>query len=169
MGASQRLLDEELGRSRRIAASESTLAELTRDYEVNRDIYQDLLRRRENARVSMELDRERRGLTMRIQDPAQLPVQPSGLRPLHVGLGGLAAGLAVPLGLLFLLVKFDPRVRAPGQIERQGNYPVLTVVPPNRTRRDRRREYARTALAAGLVAAVFLAYGLAYLFRQVQA
>lgn len=169
MGASQSLLDEELGRGRRIAASESTLAELTRDYEVNRDIYQDLLRRRENARVSMELDRERRGLTMRIQDPAQMPVQPSGLRPLHVGLGGLAAGIAVPLGLLFLLVKFDPRVRAPGQIERQGNYPVLTVVPPNRTRRDRRREYARTALAAGLVAAVFLAYGLAYLFRQVHA
>lgn len=169
MGASQTLLDEELGRSRRIAASESTLAELTRDYEVNRDIYQDLLRRRENARVSMELDRERRGLTMRIQDPAQMPVRPSGLRPLHVALGGLAAGIAIPLALLFLLVKFDPRVRAPGQIERQGNYPVLTVVPPNRTRRDRRREFARTALAAGLVLVVFVAYGLAYFLRQVHA
>jgi len=169
MGASQSLLDEELGRSRRIAASESTLAELTRDYEVNRDIYQDLLRRRENARVSMELDRERRGLTMRIQDPAQMPVRPSGLRPLHIALGGLGAGIAVPLGLLFLLVKFDPRVRAPGQIERQGNYPVLTVVPPNRTRRDRRREFARTALAASLVMAVFIAYGLAYFIRQVHA
>lgn len=169
MGASQSLLDEELGRSRRIAASESTLAELTRDYEVNRDIYQDLLRRRENARVSMELDRERRGLTMRIQDPAQMPVRPSGLRPLHIALGGLGAGIAVPLGLLFLLVKFDPRVRAPGQIERQGNYPVLTVVPPNRTRRDRRREFARTALAASLVMAVFIAYGLAYFIRQAHA
>ena len=43
------------------ALTESALAELTRDYEVNRDIYQDMLRRRENARVSMELDRERRG------------------------------------------------------------------------------------------------------------
>lgn len=169
MGASQSLLDEELGRSRRIAASESTLAELTRDYEVNRDIYQDLLRRRENARVSMELDRERRGLTMRIQDPAQMPVRPSGLRPLHVGLGGIGAGIAVPVALLFLLVKFDPRVRAPGQIERQGNYPVLTVVPPNRTRRDRRREFARTALAASLVMAVFIAYGLVYFLRQVHA
>jgi len=169
MGASEGLLGDELGRSRRIAASESTLAELTRDYEVNRDIYQDLLRRRENARVSMELDRERRGLTMRIQDPAQMPVRPSGLRPLHIALGGLGAAIAVPLGLLFLLVKFDPRVRAPGQIERQGNYPVLTVVPPNRTRRDRRREFARTALAASLVMAVFIAYGLAYFIRQAHA
>ena len=49
---------QELDRSRRIAASESALAELTRDYEVNRDIYQDLLKRRENARVSMNLDAE---------------------------------------------------------------------------------------------------------------
>ena len=52
------MLNSELDRSRRIAASESALAELTRDYEVNRDIYQDLLKRRENARVSMNLDEE---------------------------------------------------------------------------------------------------------------
>ena len=50
------MLSDELARSVRIASSESALAELTRDYEVNRDLYQDLLRRRENARVSMNLD-----------------------------------------------------------------------------------------------------------------
>ena len=72
---------EELARSRRIAASESALAELTRDYEVNRDIYQDLLKRRENARVSMNLDRASRGLTFRIQDPATMPLRPTGSAP----------------------------------------------------------------------------------------
>ena len=60
MSIAESMLNEELHRSGRIADSESALAELTRDYEVNRDIYQDLLRRRENARVSMELDREKR-------------------------------------------------------------------------------------------------------------
>jgi len=169
MSASEGLLDQEFGRSRRIAASESTLAELTRDYEVNRDIYQDMLRRRENARVSMELDRERRGLTMRIQDPAQMPVRPSGLSLTHVALGGLAAAIAVPLALLFLLVRFDPRVRAPGQIERQGNYPLLTVVPGNRTPRDRRREFGRTVLGASIVGLVLVAYGLVYVFKQMLA
>ena len=168
MGASEGLLGEELGRSRRIASAESALAELTRDYEVNRDIYQDMLRRRENARVSMELDRERRGLTMRIQDPAQMPVRPSGLRFMHFAMGGLAVAALVPLGLLFLLVRFDPRVRSPGQIERQGNYPVLTVVPAYRTKRDRRREFARMALSASILSAVVLAYGLVYLFKQMQ-
>ena len=62
------LLAQELLRNSRIAASESSLAELTRDYEVNRDLYQDLLKRRENARVSMNLDSEQRGLSFRIQE-----------------------------------------------------------------------------------------------------
>ena len=166
MSASESLLDGELARSRRIAASESSLAELTRDYEVNRDIYQDMLRRRENARVSMELDRERRGLTMRIQDPAQVPSRPSGLRFLHFALGGMLLAIVLPIGLLFLLVKFDPRVRSPRQIERQGGYPLLTVVPAYRTPRDRRRELARMTVTGVVIGAVFLAYGLVYLFKQ---
>lgn len=168
MGASEGLLGDELGRSRRIAASESTLAELTRDYEVNRDIYQDMLRRRENARVSMEMDRERRGLTMRIQDPAQMPVRPTGLRFMHFALGGLAAAVVAPLGLLFLLVRFDPRVRSPRQLERQGHYALLTVVPRYRTRRDSRREFMRMAISASILFAVVLAYGLVYGYKQMK-
>jgi polysaccharide chain length determinant protein (PEP-CTERM system associated) len=169
MGASENLLGDELGRSRRIASSESTLAELTRDYEVNRDIYQDMLRRRENARVSMQLDRERRGLTMRIQDPAQMPVRPTGLRFMHFALGGLAVAVAVPFGLLFLLARFDPRVRSPRQLERQGHYALLTVVPRYRTPRDRRRELMRMAMSASILGGVVLAYGLVYGYKQMHA
>ena len=36
------------------------------DYEVNRDLYQDLLKRRENARVSMNLDAEQRARLLEI-------------------------------------------------------------------------------------------------------
>ncbi len=170
MSALQGLLDQELERSRRIAASESTLAELTRDYEVNRDIYQDLLRRRENARVSMELDREKRGLTMRIQDPAAMPLRPSGLRLTHFAAGGLLFAIAVPFALLFVRVRFDPRIRSVRQIERrQPSYAVLTVVPQYLTSRDRRRELGRTALSASLLVLVVLAFGFAYGYRQFHA
>ena len=170
MQTSQSLLDEELGRSRRIAASESTLAELTRDYEVNRDIYQDLLRRRENARVSMELDREKRGLTMRIQDPANMPLRPSGLRLMHFALAGLLLAIAIPIALLFVRVKFDPRVRSVQQIEsRNPGYPVLAVIPRYLTTRDRRHEMARMALSASIVLFVMIAFGFAYGYRQFHA
>ena len=59
----------------RCAASVATprLSELLRRYEATRDVYQDLLKRRENARVSMELDAQHRGFNLRIQEPAELP------------------------------------------------------------------------------------------------
>jgi polysaccharide chain length determinant protein (PEP-CTERM system associated) len=165
MGIAQSLLNEELDRSRRIAASESALAELTRDYEVNREIYQDLLRRRENARVSMGLDQENRGLTLRIQDPATMPLRPSGLRFMHIAAAGFAFALALPLGLLFLLVRFDPRLRSPRQVAQRTGYPVLTVIPAYHTPRERRRQTFKLAMSAAMVCGVFLVYGLLFAFK----
>ena len=74
----QRQLQTEVSRGRRIHSGDARLAELTRDYQINRDIYQDLLRRRENARVSMNMDSDRQGLTFKIQEPASLPQAPVG-------------------------------------------------------------------------------------------
>ncbi|QDH71751.1 hypothetical protein FKV23_06355 [Lysobacter alkalisoli] len=167
ISTSQQLLEEELARSRRIAASESALAELTRDYEVNRDLYQDLLKRRENARVSMSLDSEQRGLNFRIQEPATFPLRSNGLRLMHVAGGGLGMAVATPLLLLLVLVKFDPRVRSAPQIERQGGLPVLGIVPHYRTAKHHHRR--RIAAAALLLLLVPVVYGLVLITQLVQA
>ncbi len=159
------LLAEELNRSGRIASSESALAELTRDYEVNRDLYQDLLKRRENARVSMNLDAEQRGLSFRIQEPAALPLIPSGLRVMHVAGAGLALALVVPLLLLLAIVKFDPRVRSPLQIERDAGLPVLGTMPVYLNAKKRGQRMRRYGLAATLFLAVPLVYGLTYTLK----
>lgn len=153
------LLDSELERGRRVADSEAALAELTRDYEVNRDIYQDLLRRRENARVSMNLDAERRGLTITVQEPASLPLRPTGLRFMHFAAAGMAVGIGLPLVLVFLLVRLDPRVRSPRQLaESLGGVPLLASIPLQRSDRERRRDRWRSAFAVALFAAVVAAY-----------
>jgi polysaccharide chain length determinant protein (PEP-CTERM system associated) len=158
MGASESLLNSELDRGRRIADSENKLSELTRDYEVNRDIYQDLLKRRENARVSMNLDADHRGLTFVIQEPAELPLRPSGLRFMHFSLAGVGAGVFLPAMLLFGLVRFDPRIRAASQIERLTGIPVLASVPLYTTRQDRWRSRRTTVLLILLVIGVMAAY-----------
>ncbi len=120
---------QELERGRRVNGGEATLAELTRDYQVNRDIYQDLLRRRENARVSMNLDTDKQGLTIKIQEPAVLPLQPSGLRFAHFAIGGPLFGVALPLGFLFARLRIDPRVRIGAVFSEKLKLPVLAVVP----------------------------------------
>jgi hypothetical protein len=166
MGATETLLNSELDRSRRVASSESALAELTRDYEVNRDVYQDLLKRRENARVSMNLDEEGRGLTFRIQEPAVMPTRPAGLRPMHFAMAGLAIGIVLPFGLLFGYARFDPRVRSAATIERLAGIPVLVAIPPYPTPSDRRRKTAQLIIAFLLIAGVAVTYAITYLMRM---
>jgi hypothetical protein len=132
---------------------------------VNRDIYQDLLKRRENARVSMNLDEEGRGLTFRIQDPATRPLRPTGLSLTHFALAGIVLALAAPIGLLFGVARFDPRVRSARLLERHIAVPVLAAVPSYAVPRERRNDRARYALAILLMLGVFAAYALTYWIR----
>lgn len=125
----KRLLVEEIKRGRKIHVGEAALAELTRDYEVNRDIYQDLLRRRERARVSKNLDQEEQGVKLSIYEPAYLPVKPSGLRFMHFMMAGIVLGVSIPIGLLYVLQQVDPRIRSIDVIKEKLNLPVLAVLP----------------------------------------
>lgn len=125
----KRLMAVELKRGRRVHVGEAKLAELTRDYEVNRDIYRDLLRRRENARVSMNLDLTRQGMSLRVYQPAFLPLRTSGLRFIHFLLGGMLLGVSVPIMFLYFVFRFDPRVRIESIISDEMGLPVLSVIP----------------------------------------
>ncbi len=165
MSASESMLQSELQRSTRIANSENVTAELTRDYNVNRDVYQDLLKRRENARVSMNLDAEQRGLNFLIQNPAVMPLTPSGLRFMHFGLAGIALSIAIPLGLLVALVWFDPRVRSTWQVEHAIGVPVLATIPFYPTPRDRRRDHLRNMIVTLIVLGVAVVYLIAVWMR----
>jgi len=103
-------LSDEIERDKRIAAADATLKNLTRDYTVNNNVYQDLLRRRENARVSMNLDRDHQGLTLRINEPAYYPHSQSGPQFLHFILGGFILGIALPIGIFYGIQQISPRV-----------------------------------------------------------
>lgn len=158
IAATEALLEDALQRGHLVTATESYLAELTRGYEVNREIYQDLLKRRENARLSMMLDQEGRGLTFRIHEPATVPARPSGLRLVHFAVGGLAAAAAMPLGLLFLFIRLDPRVRSAAELERTTGLPVMATVPTYWNAADRKALATRTAIAALLVGLTLAGY-----------
>ncbi len=114
------------------------ISELERSHQINANIHEDLLSRRENARVSRELGSAQRGLTMRIEQPAQLPTTPEIPRPLHFALAGGVLGAGVPIGLLFLVVMLDPRIRDVAHVPVETGSVLLTTIPHARTRMERR-------------------------------
>lgn len=161
----QTLLAEELERSNRIAASAGELGGLMRDFEINRNVYQDLLDRRENARLSMNLDAQSGGLNFRIQEPATVPLRATGLRLAHIALAGLALAIALPLLLLLGWVKFDSRVRSSSQIEQIAGLPVLGSIPMRSVPRRSAQTSRSLTMAAALLMIVPLAYALALTLR----
>lgn len=158
-------LDSEMGRARRVSDSDITVAELNRDYEVNRELYQDLLRRRENARVSMSLDEEHKGLNLWVQDPPTVPLSPEGLRLAHFAAAGVLLGFAIPIGMLITMLRLDPRSRLAGQLGAASGLPVLVGIPEYHTRQDRRRIRARHWAAIAAVVVVVAIYAVVALNR----
>lgn len=124
-----RQLENERGRGKVAHSGDASLAEVTRDYQVNNTLYQDLLRRREQALVSMNINKERQGLGFSIQEEAELPLRPTGLQLKYAVLAGIVLSILIPLGVLFALVKFDPRIRLSSTITEQLKVPVLAVIP----------------------------------------
>lgn len=129
LGAMQALLQEEYARLKRVAARQAELAELSRDYRVIKTIYEDMLGRKEKARLSMTLDIEGQGVNYKIQEPASYPLTPEGLRFVDFVLLGPLVGLLVPLGLIIVYMQIDSRVRFRERLEASIDVPILSEIP----------------------------------------
>ncbi len=125
----QAQLVKEKQRAGKMSQGEATEAELIRGYEVNKAIYDDLLRKREEARITMTLDSQKSGLTYKIQEQANLPVVPNGLRFMHFVIAGPVLGILGPLGLLVLWLILDPRIRSHNVLSERMQLPLLGVIP----------------------------------------
>lgn len=125
------LQEQEFERAQRVASNQAQLSELTRDYNVIRDVYEEMLQRKESARVSMTLDIEGQGVSYRIQEPAAFPLLPSGIRFIHFAVIGPFLGFCFPLGLIILYVLVDPHIRSARILQQQlpPDVEMLGVIP----------------------------------------
>ncbi len=164
----ERLLEEAFERSQRVAENQAQLSELTRDYDVTRGVYEDMLQSREKARLSMTLDVQGEGVSYKIQEPASFPTNWNELPLYQVGLAGPFLGSAAVLGFLVMLVMFDQRVRSPRalQLALPKHIPVLTTIPHYRsTWKD--RLLRKDVLAILFVLAIFMSVYLVVLGSSV--
>jgi len=129
LSQSRKLLESELERAKKLPQVEAELAELSRDYDVTNSVYEDLVKRRENARVSMNIDIEQSDQRFGIQEPALLPLQAAGLRFFHVAALGPIFGIAVPLAILFALFQLGSNIRHKQQITRVIDSRLLGEIP----------------------------------------
>lgn len=159
--STKRLLEEERDRLRRVAEGEAELAELNRDYNVTKAIYEDMLERKEKARLSMTLDIEGRGLTYKIQEPPAYPLNASGLTFVHFLMIGPVLGLIFPLGLLVAYILVDPRIRMSSQLHRWEGIDVLGVIAHRKTSIRRRILQLDAIIIGALLMMVCAAYSYA--------
>jgi polysaccharide chain length determinant protein (PEP-CTERM system associated) len=90
---------------------EQEFKQLTRDHETALQLYNDLLRKKDQSAMATDLERKQQGEQFRIMDPPSLPEKPSfPNRPLFA-LAGFGGGLALGVGLAFLWEMQDKALR----------------------------------------------------------
>ncbi|MGA7293445.1 MAG: lipopolysaccharide biosynthesis protein, partial [Terriglobales bacterium] len=110
-------------------AVEQQYKELTRGYQTALDSYNDLQKKRDDSAMATILERKQEGEQFRVLDPANLPEKPDfPNRPLFA-LGGLFGGLALGLGIAYLLEIKDSSFKTERDVEFALHLPVLAMVP----------------------------------------
>ena len=122
------LLTEAYERRIRIANNKAELSELTRDYSVFQLQYEDMLAKKEKARISMILDIQGQGVNYKLQEAAAYPTIPSGPRFLHFFIA--APIISITLIFMIFLAKalFDNRIRLSSQLNMLEQLPVLATL-----------------------------------------
>ncbi len=146
------------GQSEQVPEVEAQLAQLNRDYEVNRANYQRLVERRESAKLSGEVSSVTDMLTFRVIDPPTAPAIPAGPNRLQlfslVFVGALAAGLASAL----LLSQLRPTFLSPAALRETTGLPILGSVSMNWTSEQTVLRKRRLVMLAASVLVLFCAY-----------
>jgi polysaccharide chain length determinant protein (PEP-CTERM system associated) len=167
--AETRLRDEMAEYQRRIEAVpgvESEWTALTRDYDTRKTAYEDLLKKSEDARVAVDLERKQIGEQFRIVDAAVVPNRPISPARIQINAIGLVIGLFLGLGIAALLELRDGSLRTENDVLSVLSLPVLAIVPYVVTSQERGRRKRKLAfVGAGGAVATFAA---AYVFWTLQ-
>ncbi len=108
---------------------EADLAQLNRDYRVNRDNYQKLLERRESAKISGQLGSATDLMSFKIVDPPTVPEVAVG--PDREALYSMIffAALVAGIGLAFILSQLRPAFLSQNNLREVTGIPVLGSIP----------------------------------------
>lgn len=116
------------GELRNIPAEKMKLAELEKERDAHRVIYEQLLARQGQSEVSKQMEVEDKATTFRIVDPAVVPNKPVSPNRVRLILLGILAGLAGGAGIIFLRETLDSSVKESSTLKQLG-LEVIAVIP----------------------------------------
>lgn len=135
---------------------EAELTDLDRDYSVLKANYEQLLARRESARLTQAQEATNSKVQFRVVDPPRLPLIPSSPNRPLLYIVSLVFGIGAGGGLAFLLTSLNSSFVSAADLGSRMNLPVLGRVSMIRTALDemqRRKDNWRFGLASGSLVA----------------
>lgn len=138
---------------------EAKLAQLNRDYAINKDNYEKLVARRSAAKLSGDLSSATDAISFRVIDPPTVPSAAIGPNRLRLYSLVLVGGLLTGLGVALFLSQVRPTFVSHSNLRDVIGLPVLGSINMNWTDVqlvERRRRLYAFGLAVG---ALFVAYG----------
>ncbi len=142
-----------------VPAVEAELARLNRDYAVIRKNYEQLIARREAARLAEDLETKADKVQFRIVDPPQVPLKPSGPdRPLFLSMV-LVAAIGGGIAFAYALSQIDDSITNLWRLRESFALPVLGSVSAMMSAAQRRRQALELSSFAMIVIGLLTAYG----------
>lgn len=138
---------------------EAQLAQLNRDYAINKDNYEKLVQRRESAKLSGDLSTATDMLTFRVIDPPSVPLTPAGPNRLRLYSLVFAGALVAGLGMALLLSQIRPTFVSQHSLRETTGLPILGSIGMNWTDQQKVRRRRRLYAFGVAVASLFTAYG----------
>jgi polysaccharide chain length determinant protein (PEP-CTERM system associated) len=108
---------------------EQQYTEAVRDYTLSKQNYEDLLGKKTQSELASSLERQQQGQQFRIVDSASLPAKPASPDRFRISLGGLAAGLALALGLLMFLEVRRASFHTESEVRSRYALPIVLGIP----------------------------------------
>jgi polysaccharide chain length determinant protein (PEP-CTERM system associated) len=133
-----------------VPGHESEQTALMRDYETLQKAYTSLLAKKQDSKISSNLEEQQVAEQFKVLDPARLPEEPYYPNRTRLTLIGLAIGLALGFGIAGFIEYRDTTLRTEDEIIKMLVLPVVAAIPVMTAVADSRRNRRNLILFGGI-------------------
>ncbi len=142
---------------------EQEFALVTRDRQVAKDLYDNMLKRYDEAQLAASVETDRQGERFRVLESALPPEGPTGPNRFRLILMGLLLALAAAVGIVLTAEQFDASFHGVDELREFTSVPVLVSIPPIGPMPLKRRLLTGFATVSAIAMIALIAAASAYL------